>query len=94
MSENQKKPGVAFWATVVVVVALVGYPLSFGPACWISSRTGIELSQAYFPIGWLLRRSPQPLANALGMYAWYGMKEGTAIFVPDGDDWSPILFVR
>ena len=37
---DRKKPGVAFWATVVVVVALVAYPLSFGPACWISSRIG------------------------------------------------------
>ena len=35
---DRKKPGVAFWATVVVVVALVAYPLSFGPACWITSR--------------------------------------------------------
>jgi hypothetical protein len=25
---------VAFWATVVVVV-LVAYPLSYGPACWL-----------------------------------------------------------
>jgi len=32
MSESRKKPGVAFWATVVVVVVLVGYPLNFGPA--------------------------------------------------------------
>ena len=40
MSEPKKKPGVAFRATVVVVVVLMGYPLSFGPACWISSRTG------------------------------------------------------
>jgi len=31
---------VAFWATVVVVVALVGYPLSVGPACWVLSRWG------------------------------------------------------
>jgi len=29
----RKKPGVAFWATVVMVVVLVLYPLSFGPAC-------------------------------------------------------------
>ena len=34
---DRKKPGAAFWATVVVVVVLI-YPLSFGPACWISSR--------------------------------------------------------
>jgi hypothetical protein len=30
----RKQPSAAFWATVVVVVALVVYPLSFGPACW------------------------------------------------------------
>jgi hypothetical protein len=35
MNSAHKKSGVAFWATAVVVVALVGYPLSFGPACWI-----------------------------------------------------------
>ena len=34
MSDERKKPGVAFWATVVVVVALVAYPLSWGPWCW------------------------------------------------------------
>jgi hypothetical protein len=32
---DRKKPGVAFWATVALVVVLVAYPLSFGPACWI-----------------------------------------------------------
>ena len=34
MTSDRKKPGVAFWATVVVVVGLAAYPLSFGPACW------------------------------------------------------------
>jgi hypothetical protein len=37
---SRKKPGVAFWATVVVALVLA-YPLSFGPACWITTRTGI-----------------------------------------------------
>jgi hypothetical protein len=32
MTSSRKKPGVEFWATVVVVTALVGYPLGFGPA--------------------------------------------------------------
>jgi hypothetical protein len=36
---DRKKPGVAFWATVVVVVLLVAYPLSFGPASGGKSRT-------------------------------------------------------
>ena len=36
MKRSGKRPGVAFWATVVVVVLLVAYPLSFGPACWLA----------------------------------------------------------
>ena len=35
---HRKKPGVAFWVTVTLFAVLVGYPLSFGPACWITSR--------------------------------------------------------
>ena len=38
MSEDRKKPGVAFWATVVLLVLLVGYPLSAGPFMWLYSR--------------------------------------------------------
>ena len=42
-ARDRTKPGVPFWATVVVVVALL-YPISFGPACWLASRTGIGAS--------------------------------------------------
>jgi len=35
---DRKKPGVAFWATVGLVVVLVGYPLNFGPACWVGCQ--------------------------------------------------------
>jgi hypothetical protein len=34
---DRKKPGVALWATVVVVV-LALYVLSYGPACWWGPR--------------------------------------------------------
>ncbi len=37
MTTDHKHPTAAFWLTVALVVVLVGYPLSFGPACWISS---------------------------------------------------------
>jgi hypothetical protein len=46
MGTDRKKPGVAFWATVVVVVLLVAYPLSFGPACWIARRGGMKFKTA------------------------------------------------
>jgi hypothetical protein len=37
MSEDRKKPTAGFWITVALVAVLAGYPLSFGPACWVSS---------------------------------------------------------
>jgi hypothetical protein len=50
---DSKKPGVAYWTTVALAVLLVGYPLSFGPACWISNYwqpSGEIVSAAYRPI--------------------------------------------
>jgi hypothetical protein len=35
---SRKKPGVAFWATVVVVAVLVAYPLSMGPIAYLASH--------------------------------------------------------
>ncbi len=46
---DRKKPGVAFWSTVVLAVVLVGYPLSFGPACWIA----ISYPAIVKPVGYL-----------------------------------------
>jgi hypothetical protein len=50
---SRKQPGVAFWATVVVVVAMVAYPLSFGPACWLNERGFLgaaPVSALYSPV--------------------------------------------
>jgi hypothetical protein len=49
----RKHPTPGFWITLALVAVLVGYPLSFGPACWISERTendGKILSFLYRPI--------------------------------------------
>jgi hypothetical protein len=37
MEKERKTPGVGFWCTALAL-ALVAYPLSLGPACWITSR--------------------------------------------------------
>lgn len=52
MTPSHKNPGLAFWATVALVVVLL-YVASIGPACWIVSRTGIgqkALPAIYRPV--------------------------------------------
>jgi len=53
---DHKHPTAAFWITVALVVVLVGYPLSFGAACWLTrARDGILLGPAiYLPLGWTI----------------------------------------
>jgi hypothetical protein len=66
------KPGVAFWASVVVVVGLA-YPISFGPACWITSRLNAGagcLPTVYRPFIWAL--SPDDTDSRLNAALfWY-----------------------
>jgi hypothetical protein len=81
LTADHKNPGVAFWATVVVVVALVPYPLSFGPACWWFAKhsTGWDgcvgtsppgiAPRAYWPFGWLAENGSRPVHDAIFWYA-------------------------
>ena len=68
MTSDRKKPGVAFWATVVVVVALLAYPLSFGPACWAVGRGFWKAEHAailFRPLAVLTWRGPAWVAGPL-----------------------------
>jgi hypothetical protein len=64
-----------FWATVVMVVVLVAYPLSIGPAIWLRDRSWAPewASSTYFtfyaPIIWVYNNGPQPIHNLIH---WYG----------------------
>ena len=74
MTPDRKKPGVAFWATVVVVVALVAYPLSWGPSCWILWRMGMpswgveSYRRMYGPLLWIYEQSPPWIQHAVQWY--------------------------
>jgi|SRR6516165_7911756 hypothetical protein len=74
MTDDKKwKPGVAFWATVVVVVALL-YPISFGPACWITSRMNFGASAVpifYRPAIWSMAHDTG-VAKAITSYSELG----------------------
>ena len=41
---SRRHTAAGFWITVALVAVLVGYPLSFGPACWINHATGLGSS--------------------------------------------------
>jgi hypothetical protein len=74
MSVSGKKPGVAFWATVVVVVVLIGYPFSIGPAGWITDNVSLPDPIPYYwtfyaPIIWAHDHAPEPISEAMDWYA-------------------------
>ena len=69
MTSDRQRPFPAFWITVALVTVLVGYPLSFGPACWIvSCMGGGDLTLVYRP--WLNAASrSQTAKSTLHLYA-------------------------
>lgn len=83
MTPSHKKPGVAFWATVALVTALV-YPLSLGPLTWLHHHGLIPewimdgpVQMLYVPLIWLSKigvkdGAPIPELNAFGRAIdWY-----------------------
>ncbi len=81
---SRKKPGVAFWATVVVVVVLVAYPLSFGPACWMNERGFLGatvVSALYSPV--LVTAENRQLPKIIDWYARLGAKPDDFPYVSD-----------
>jgi len=66
----------AKWTAVGLVVVLVGYPLSFGPACWLADRGLIPTTvvvQAYYPLAFALAHSGSDwIGNAMTDYGRWG----------------------
>jgi hypothetical protein len=82
--DGRKHPPAAFWATVVVVVLLVAYPLSFGPACWLYNWNGVGKSTievAYFPLVWISQRIG--IEDLTAQYATRGRRPAVFPFIAD-----------
>src|SRR5262249_47774834 len=72
MSSSCKQPSAVFWAVVVVVLAVMGYPLSFGPTCWLCENGVIPQRTAWLlfrPCTWLCVNGPRPVATLIRGYA-------------------------
>jgi len=60
MSEERKK-AVWPWTAVLLIALPVLYVASFGPACWLASKTGVAYGEVmpsrglfvYWPLGWV-----------------------------------------
>jgi hypothetical protein len=72
---DRKKPGAAFWATVVLVAVLVGYPLSYGPFVWLDDRVSMPAwlhdfaDWIYDPLVWFCITHPVPFGRVFDWYA-------------------------
>jgi len=82
MSADRKKPGWAFWATAAIIVVPVLYVLSFGPACWIASRTTESyMPAAYRPFEHTILGEGL-LSNLVRWYVGIGMPQKGQIKLP------------
>ena len=91
MDREHKMPGEAFWTVVIVVVALA-YPISFGPACWLTDRGFVDSADSGRldrPILQVCVRDSGRLSAAV---RWYGLL-GTQkhLFIVE-DDVLEIMF--
>src|SRR5262245_45738202 len=89
MTTSPKKPGVAFWATVAVVVVAVLYVGCFGPACWGYTRSRMldvwfYADEFYYPILLAWHRGPPPAKSALSWYA--NLYARFPVVVAEGDN--------
>jgi hypothetical protein len=74
MNSDRKKPGVVFWATVVLA-AVMFYFASFGPAIWVIAHDDLPMEWevdafevVYRPIAWLEENGPEPVSYAIDWY--------------------------
>ncbi len=95
---SRKYPSAAFWATVVVVVVLVAYPLSFGPALWLADRFEKRprpFAVVYWPIGRMIARGPCGFVRLLNRYSSmfadkvdFGKGDFFSVPVSPANDWE------
>jgi hypothetical protein len=58
-----------------LALALLAYPISFGPACWIATRSGIGrggVEVVYLPLFLCWANGPRPLSNAISWWMHCG----------------------
>lgn len=90
MEASVRKTGPLVWISAALIMVLVGYPLSIGPACWISSWTGLGgetlLATAYTPMLLAADHGPDSILSAIHWYSQIGARADWA--------WGEIVFAE
>jgi hypothetical protein len=75
------------WAkrtALALAMLLAGYPLSFGPACWMTSRFGSlypAFGVTYRPLVWAADHTPGSWQKFLLPYALFGMPKNGQLLI-------------
>ncbi len=75
--DNPRSQMSRMWIVFAILAAMVLYPLSFGPACWLVSRTGAPsgerwVQSIYAPVSGAWKRCPEPVQSLISGYATLG----------------------
>jgi hypothetical protein len=93
---SPKKPGLAFWATVVSVVVIglpATYVASFGPVCWWFAKKELPdtgtvrircVPSIYWPIGYSAIDGPRFVRDLANWYATLGTDDQLYLSHPSG----------
>jgi hypothetical protein len=82
---GERKPRTWFWTTIVALAIVVAYPLSFGSACWATSRLNLNanwVNVPYQPIIRVWARSPEPLRRWIRMFTYLAADPNWAWYEP------------
>jgi hypothetical protein len=80
---DEKRTSVWPWIVAMLIGLPVLHVLSFGPACWMASRSRVpHLSLIYVPVGWAGMNGPDWLRAAICRYAHVGMPQGSTVILP------------
>ena len=85
------------WLPTIVLAMFLTYLLSFGPACWIASRSSgsasiVFVDSLFTPMVWLCRNSPTTVARCFERYANLCCRDNTTVEISNGgiDFWDEI----
>ena len=85
---NDRKPSVVLSVTMFLAATVLLYPVSFGPAVWLSARGSVDtatLETIYFPIIWAAVHGPASFQNATEWWGSFGVPAGKAVVLSFGE---------